>query len=133
MMQAMQALHTYIDREALTAQVLGMSVDELQAARQDGKTMADLLEEKGMTQAEFEEALTTAKEAAIAQAVTDGVITQAQADAIQSNTGPMGGLGDFGRGGPGGRGGPRRGDCPPPADAPATTPAPTDGANTNGV
>lgn len=136
-MKAMQALRSYIDREALQAQVLGMSVDELKAAREAGKTMADLLEEKDMTQAVYDEAFTAAYKTAVAQAVTDGVITQAQADEILSKDVPMmGGPGDFGRGGPGGRGGPMGApgcNCQCSPDAPATTPAPTDGTNSNGA
>jgi len=129
-MQAMQALRGYIDREFLSAQALGLAVDELQAARQAGKSMADLLTEKGLTQAEYEEAYQAAYEAAVAKAVTDGIITQEQADEILSKTGLLGGPGNFGRGGPGGGGpggpGGPRGDCPP-SEAPATTPAPNDG------
>jgi len=136
LMKAQQALRTYTDRETLTAKALGMTVDELTAARQAGKDMSTLLTEKGMTQTQFEEAYQAAYKAAVAQAVTDGVITQAQADLVLANPGPMGGFG--GRGGHGGPGGPMGGgfgpggNCPP-SGAPSTTPAPTNGTNSNGL
>jgi hypothetical protein len=82
LMQARQALQGTIDRDALTAQALGITLEELQAQRQTGKTMQDLLTEQNLTQAEFQAAYQTAYQAAVEQAVADGVITQAQADLI---------------------------------------------------
>jgi len=110
LMRAQQALKDYIDPEALQAEALGMTVEELQAAREEGKSMADLLEEQGLTAAEVRTALQAAYEDAIQQAVSDGVITQEQADLILSNGFGMRGLPGlepFGRGGGhGGHGGP---------------------------
>jgi len=117
LIQARQALQGYIDREALTAQALGLSVEELQAERQAGSTMQDLLEKQGLTQEEFQAAMQTAYQAAVQQAVDDNVITQAQADLILSNEGGFGpgmGFPGFERGPKpdwGGRGGMR--DFPP--------------------
>jgi hypothetical protein len=108
LMQAHEALKDYIDREALMAQALGISVDELQAAREEGKSMRELIDELGLDQAQVAEALQAAHEAAIEQAVADGVITQEQADLLQSEPGPgMGRPGFGGKGGFGGFGGPR--------------------------
>jgi hypothetical protein len=93
-MLAMQALKGYIDREAIMAQVLGLSVDELAAAREDG-TLRDLL--ANITPADLQERMSAAAEAAVAQAVADNVITQEQADLVleQLADGP-GMLGGFG-------------------------------------
>jgi hypothetical protein len=65
--------------------------------------MQDLLDEAGLDQAAFMEAIQAARTEAIEQAVDDDVITQAQADLLQSETGP--GLHGPGFGGRGGRGG----------------------------
>ncbi len=111
-MLAMHALRSYIDRQALMAEALGMTVEELEAALADGQSIVDLMVEKGLTTAELQTNLQAAHEAAIARAVADGVITQEQADAILSGQG-LGfgfgrhgglGLGDGGMGGRGGRG-----------------------------
>jgi len=64
------------------ADFLGMTVEELQAAREEGKTVADLLEEKGLTEEDLQAALQTAREEALAQAVADGKMTQEQADEL---------------------------------------------------
>jgi Spy/CpxP family protein refolding chaperone len=78
-MLAMQALHGYLDREAILAEVLGMTVDELALAREDG-TLHDLL--ANITPADLQASIQAATESAVAQAVEDGVITQAQADLV---------------------------------------------------
>ena len=97
---ARSALRAYINPEALMATVLGMTVEELQAAREAGKTMQDLATEKGLTAEQVKTAMDEAFQAALAQAVEDGVITQEQADQFASE-----GFGRGGPGGPGGRGG----------------------------
>jgi hypothetical protein len=106
-MKASQALKDYIDPQTMTAEALGMTVEELQAAREAGKSMADLLEEQGLTAAQFQEAMTAARQAAVEKAVADGVITQEQADQILANGAGHGFFPGFGgKGGHGGRGGP---------------------------
>ncbi len=109
MVTARQALKDYIDREALLAEALGMSVADLQAALEDGASLPALIEELGLTFAELAEAQQAAHGAAVQEAVADGVISQAQADQILS--GRFGGRG-FGGGhggfhGPGNFGGGR--------------------------
>lgn len=99
LMQAHQALQDYIDRDALMAEALGLTVEELTAAREAGTPVWELIADAGLTMPEFMTAMNDAHTAAINQAVADGVITQAQADLILAN--PMG----FGPGGHGGRGG----------------------------
>ena len=98
LMRAGQAVKEYMDREALTAAALGMTVEELQAARDEGITMADLLEQQGLDRTTFADALQAEADKALAQAVSDGVITQEQADQLAE----MGGR--FMDGGPGGHG-----------------------------
>jgi hypothetical protein len=78
-MLAMMALHEYIDRDAIMAQVLGLSTEELQAAREDG-TLFDLLAD--ITPADLQEKMQAAMEASVAQAVADNVITQDQAELV---------------------------------------------------
>ena len=112
-------LQDYLDRDALLAEALGMTVAKLQAAYADGKTLSDLMSERGLDAATVREKLIEAFDKALAQAVEDGVITQEQADEMQNGRG-------FGFGwpvGPGGRGGFRghggfggRAPCPPDTD-----------------
>jgi AraC-like DNA-binding protein len=71
------------ERLAVLAQALGMSADELQKALTAGQTPHQLAEAKGMTVEAFQAALQTAAEAHLQQAVKDGRITQAQADALR--------------------------------------------------
>lgn len=93
-MQARQDLQSYLDREAVMAGALGMTVEELQAALGEGKTFRDLLSERELDPETMRENMQAAFEAAIVQAVEDGVITQEQADAMKDGTGwgfgPMG-------------------------------------------
>ena len=80
MMQARAALAKYIDREALTAKALGISVEEMQTAREQGKSLRDLLDEQNMDMLDFRNNLEAAYQEAVQQAVKDGVITQEQAE-----------------------------------------------------
>ena len=125
-MLAMRRLSTYLDHEALVAEALGMSVDELQAALAGGQSLSDLMTAKGLTVETLQANLQTAYEAALARAVADGVITQTQADELLSNGMHFGffGHGEFGRGGHGhgGRGGfSIPDDTDPDTTAPDTT------------
>jgi ribosomal protein L19E/biotin operon repressor len=106
LMQAGHALRAYIDHEAIMEEVLGLSMDELKAAREEGVSIRDLLAEQGLDRDAIHEAMQSAHEEAVAQAVEEGVITQAQADALSDGEGFGGHGGIFpGRGGHGGRGG----------------------------
>ncbi len=104
LMAAQRALKEYIDVDALMAEALGISPADLQAAREEGKSLAALLEESGLTYAEFAQAKQDAYQAAVQQAVDDNVLTQEQADQILS--GGIGGRGFMGPGGFGRHGGP---------------------------
>jgi len=95
-------LKSYIDRQAILAAALGMSVDDLEAALADDQSIVDLMVERGIDSATLQTNARAAYETAVRQAVADGVITQAQADEILAGDG----FNLFGRGGFGGhRGG----------------------------
>lgn len=105
LMLAMDALKGTIDRDALMAEVLGVSVEEYQAAREAG-TLHDLLAD--ITPAELQERMQQAYEATLQQAVEDNVITSEQADLIREHMDGGFGFGphmDFGFGGRGHHGG----------------------------
>jgi hypothetical protein len=65
--------------EAL-AKALDMTVDELNAALQSGKTVAEIAEEKGISTEDLQQAMLDAHAEVLAQAVKDGKLTQEQAD-----------------------------------------------------
>lgn len=72
-----------LDRQAIKAAIaeaLGMTVAELDAAKEAGKTLAQLAEEKGITLEDIEEAAKAAAIEQINQAVVDGKLTQEEAD-----------------------------------------------------
>ncbi len=121
------------------AKLLGMTPDEIWAERVLGKTIADLAKEKGVDTQTLVDALVASQKTMVDQAVTDGRLTQAQADkwlawyaqsaALQLTEpyGPGLGMGGMrgGPGGPGGHGGPgpmmgQNGSTPP---QPQATPA----------
>lgn len=102
-----------IDYDALLAEALGVSTDELQAARLSAantaidraveagsitQEQADLMKGSAalFADGQFQASMSTAFEQAVQQAVTSGVITQAQADQILAQTS---GQSLFGRGG----------------------------------
>ena len=87
---------------AAIADKLGMTYDELAAAVQGGKTMAQLADEKGVSLDALKQVAIEAKKAALADLVEQGVLTQEQADWMldRMDDMPMSG---FGNGvGPGG-------------------------------
>ena len=106
-------LRQIFDREAKQAVVagaLGIAVDELEAYREDGTRLPEIVEELGVDVESVKAAVDAAKTDAVNQAVEDGTITQEQADQILSSEGRPG-RGGRGFGGPGGRG-PANGDGP---------------------
>jgi hypothetical protein len=92
---------------AAAAEALGISQDELRTQTEAGKTLADIAEAEGVAEADLVEALVTAAETRLAEAVAAGSLTQAEADAraaglearISSSLDEL-----CGPGGPGGRG-----------------------------
>jgi len=98
LLRAQAAVKEAIDAGSLAAGVLGMTVEELQQALVDGETPAAIIEEAGLTVAEFRTALNEAYQAEIQELVDGGVITQEQADQIlSSGLGGGCGFGGFGR------------------------------------
>ena len=106
---------------AAVAAVLGMTEEEVHTAQHDGKTLATLASEKGVDVQTVIDALVADASTRLDQAVTDGKLTQAEADAKKAelpakmaervnSTRPAGGRG------PGGHRG-----ATPPADAGTTT------------
>ncbi len=103
--------------QAAIAAALGMTVEELEAAHEEGKTGWDIAQEQGLTEEEFSTLMSDARTAAFEQAVADGTITQEQADWMQSRWDEMkeagfgpgsggcdgDGFGHHGGRGPGGR------------------------------
>lgn len=87
LMIAHLALAGTIDRGELVAEALGLTLEELEAARAEDLTLRDLIFEQDLTPAEFRENLKMAYEGAIEQAVIDGVITQRQADLLLERMG----------------------------------------------
>lgn len=85
-MMARAALAASLDPDAILAQVLGITTDELQAARDEGKTLAELVEELGLDPATVRENMAATREQVIQRAVDDGVITPEQAEMLQNGS-----------------------------------------------
>lgn len=88
LMRARRALNRAIDREALMAEAMGISAEDLAASKEEG-SLPQLLQDQELDREAFAENLRRAHEAAVAKAVEDGVITQEQADAL-AESGKMG-------------------------------------------
>jgi hypothetical protein len=99
---------------ALVSSTLGISEEDLQAARQDGKTLAGIAgDQKDALVAAIADHMTSK----INQGVADGKLTETRADEMKENateraTSIVDGKGGPGRGRPGGRGGHRPGQNP---------------------
>ncbi len=75
----------FIDREVMLeaiADVLGITVDELEAAREAGTRLPELAESLGVEIELVEDAITAVRIEGVEQAAADGEITQEQADRI---------------------------------------------------
>ncbi|MCX6049837.1 MAG: hypothetical protein NT075_32460 [Chloroflexi bacterium] len=66
--------------QATIATALGVSESDLMTALKSGKTVADVATEKGIALSKVVDAVVAEQTTALAKAVTDGKITQAQAD-----------------------------------------------------
>jgi len=86
-LKARQALAAYLEPDALMADALGMTVEELQDARAAGKRLPEIIESQGLDMDDFRDALQQAHEDAVQRAVADGVITQEQADQFLDRNG----------------------------------------------
>lgn len=110
-----EALQGVIDRDLIKqamADELGISVEEMQAAKEDGTTLEELAEANGTTVEAVKEAGQAEKEAQVQAALDNGDITEEQAEQLLNGRGGRGGNGDGGRPG-------RRGNGQPPVDGEA--------------
>lgn len=98
LMTAGRKLSRSIDPQSVMAQALGLSTEDYRKALADGQSPLDLAEAKDLDRAGLHEALQKAQEEALAKAVTDGVITQAQADQLREAQTSARGFGHFGKG-----------------------------------
>lgn len=98
---------------AFFAEEFDLSVEELNKSVEDGETLAAIALEKGLTFDEFRALMIDARAVALEQAVTDGTLTQEQADWLKTRGAGMGQAnGSGGRGRGRGQGGFRTGECP---------------------
>ncbi len=91
-----------IDHEAVVeaiANALGITVEEVEAAKEEGTQLSELAESLGVDIADVEAAIQEVKEEAVNQALEDGTITEEQAERILSGEGRRGGKGGRGNGG----------------------------------
>jgi hypothetical protein len=88
-------------QRAALAEALGITLEELEAANEDGLHIWDLVEERELDVATVQQAVEAARAAAIEAAVDQGLITQEQADEWGTRPGGpgFGGPGHHGRGG----------------------------------
>ena len=77
--EADQAANREARAEAL-ADTLGISVEDLTAAREAGQTPAEIAEENGVSRDELVSSLVAERQASLDQAVADGDLTQEEAD-----------------------------------------------------
>ncbi len=80
----------YLPKEAVDAAIadaLGLTVDDLAAARDAGQRLPELAAQQGVALSAVQDALQTALADALRQAVADGRLTQSQADEILSHAG----------------------------------------------
>ena len=91
------SMHTYM--VAVVAKALNMTTDELNAELTSGKTMWLVAQEKGVSAEKFQQIMIDARKTALDQMVADGLLTQAQADAMlarMQNMPMWGGTGEAG-------------------------------------
>jgi hypothetical protein len=78
-----------LDRTAMhtrLAELLGMSLDELEAAMAEGARLSQLMADADVDAETVRAAMTEVRETAVAEALADGTITQEQADCVLSKT-----------------------------------------------
>jgi hypothetical protein len=130
---AARALKAYVDKDAILAEALGMTVEELETALAS-QSLSDLMAERGIDAATLQANAQAAYEAAVQRAVADGVITQAQADEMLNDLSfNLFGRGEFGghHGGRGWRGGRGGGFSLPEVPDSATPESDSDTTDTN--
>lgn len=74
-----QGLGLPVSLEAIS-ELLGLSPDEIIAQRQEGKSLVEIAAAQGVDEATLTEAVLAARAEVLQQKVTDGILTQEQAD-----------------------------------------------------
>lgn len=87
---AAEALHAYIDRDAILAGVLGITVEELADLKSGRGALREYFEGQGLDRESVRESMQAEVEAAVDQAVEDGVVSREQADQLLSGEGLTG-------------------------------------------
>jgi hypothetical protein len=100
--QGQGPMHDYMEAEI--AAKLGMTVEELEAQHEEGKTFWDIAEAQGLSADESRQLMLDARSAALDAMVEEDVITQEQADWMKTRMSGMGAGGCRGGGMYGGRG-----------------------------
>jgi hypothetical protein len=70
---------------AVIAEALGMTVEELQTARQDGKSLADIAADKGVQEKDLLATMIQSKKVEFEKLVKDGTMTKDQMDQMLKN------------------------------------------------
>jgi DNA-binding CsgD family transcriptional regulator len=76
-------IHEYV--EQALADKLGMTETEIETALSNGKSMYQIAIDKGIKEADVAALLTDVHKTALTKAVSDGILTQAQADTMLQN------------------------------------------------
>ena len=84
LIEAKEAFKAVFDKKAAMADVLGLTVEELEAAKESGAHKEALLEDAGLTREELKAAVEEAKAQALEDAVANGDITAEQAELIEN-------------------------------------------------
>ena len=84
---ARAALARAVEPDDVLALALGITPDELQTARDDGKTLRELVEELGLDPGTVRENIQSARDELIDQAVVSGDITEGQAELLREAPG----------------------------------------------
>ena len=84
-MSANGGMHTFVWNGV--AEALDLTPDELNAELASGKTLAEIADAQGVSREQLAAALETSVKAGLDKAVTDGTLTQAQADAMLTRMG----------------------------------------------
>ena len=106
LMAAAEKMRDYLNHEELMAAALGMSLEEFQAEKEAGTRMNELMETQGLDAETMRDNVQAALEAALDQALADGVISAEEAELLQDK---MNSFENFGRRGRGHKGGFGRG------------------------
>ena len=77
--------------KAIVADMLGMTVEELDVAKEEGAKLSELAEQAGVDVEAIKEAVQAYREGAVADAIADGTITEEQGEQLLNKKGRRGG------------------------------------------